>query len=127
MNKTLTVALLAGAISASVFARDVNVRDFGAKGDGVTFDTESVQRAIDECSSSGGGRVVLSGGVFRIRPIRLKSGVDLHIDIDARILGSNDWKDYPNKGDMRHVDSSKLPRARDAALITADEARGIAI
>ena len=42
---------------------DVNVRDFGAVADGVTNNAESIQRAIDACFASGGGRVVLSDGI----------------------------------------------------------------
>lgn len=109
------------------FARDYDVHTYGAKGDGATFDTAAVQRAIDACSAAGGGRVVLDGGVFLVKPIRLKSGVELHLEANARLLGSGDWRDYPNRGDLKHVDSAKLPRGRDAALVSADEAENIAI
>ena len=118
-------AFLTGAAPAA--ARDFDPREYGAAGDGVTFDTEAVQRAIDDCSAAGGGRVTLARGVFLVKPLMLKSGVELHLAAAARLLGSPDWRDYPNRGTLRHLESSKLPRGRDSALITADEARNIAI
>lgn len=103
-------------------------RDYGAKGDGMAFDTAAVQAAIDACSASGGGTVVLSGGTFLVKPIELKGGVELHLEGDARLLGSGDWRDYPNRDNMRHVVSADiLPRGRDAALIWADEAENVSI
>ena len=126
-QKTTLVAALAAVVSFFAVAADFDVRSYGAKGDGVTFDTEAVQKAIDACAVDGGGRVVLAKGVFLVKPIMLKSGVDLHIARNARLLGSGDWRDYPNRGNLKHVISENMPRARDAALITADEAHGIAI
>ena len=65
-SSILVTVALAAAIAG---AKDVDVRDFGAKGDGVTFDTEAVQKAIDDCSAAGGGRVTLAGGTFLVKPI----------------------------------------------------------
>ena len=115
-------ALIAALALAAAAAGDFDPRDYGAKGDGRTFDTAAVQRAIDECAEAGGGRVVVDGGTYLVKPIRLRSGVELHLASGGRILGSGDWRDYPNRGDMKHVVSAHLPRARDAALIWADEA-----
>lgn len=47
--------------------REVNVRAFGAKGDGVTDDTASIQAAIDSLTNNGvGGVVVFPDGLYRI-------------------------------------------------------------
>ena len=126
MKKTLFFKVAIAASLASS-AKNFDVRSFGAVGDGKSFDTQAVQASIDACSAGGGGRVTLADGVFLVKPLMLKSGVELYIDRSARLLGSGDWRDYPNRGTLRHVDSSKLPRARDAALITADESENIAI
>lgn len=42
-------------------AKDYNVLDFGAVGDGVTDDTQAIRAAVGQCSELG-GRVVLDGG-----------------------------------------------------------------
>jgi polygalacturonase len=62
--------LLAQAAHASV-----NVRDFGAVGDGVTDDSAAIQSAID---ASGGDDVVVSAGNYRIgHAINISSGITI--------------------------------------------------
>ena len=106
---------------------DFNVKDFGAIPDGVTGNTESIQRAIDECTKQGGGRVVLSQGVYKTGSIVLKSNVELHIEAGAVLLGSPNCEDYPEKQGLSHVISENLPRHRNACLIFAENAENIAI
>ena len=76
--RTIYAFFVATALAAAATARDFDPRDYGAKGDGRTFDTAAVQRAIDECAEAGGGRVVVDGGTYLVKPIQLRSGVELH-------------------------------------------------
>jgi polygalacturonase len=69
-----------------------NIRDFGAKGDGVTLDTAAVQAAIDACHRDRGGTVVVPAGTFVIGTLELKSNVTLHLVATAKLLGSADGK-----------------------------------
>ena len=48
--ETIFAALLVALSAHGAF----DVRDFGAKGDGTTMDTSSIQSAIDKCGESGG-------------------------------------------------------------------------
>ena len=71
-----------------------DVRNYGAVGDGKTLNTIAIQKAIDDCVSSGGGRVLVSGGIYLIGSITIGSGVDLHITETAILLGSGNCDDY---------------------------------
>jgi hypothetical protein len=51
---------------ANRFADVVNVKDFGAVGDGVTDDTVAIQAAINAASSINGGAIIFPSGSFRI-------------------------------------------------------------
>lgn len=112
-------------LKAKPFSLDL-VKDYKAASDGVTMVTEKLQEAIDDVSEQGGGRVVLRGGVFLSGPVKLKDGVELHIEKGATLLASPKLTDFPNV-EMKHVDTQALPRWRNAAFIYADEARDIAI
>ena len=104
-----------------------DIRDFGAIGDGVTLNTVAIQSAIDECARDGGGRVLLTHGIFMSGSLRLRNGVDLHIDHTAALLGSPRVEDYPEKTDIRHVNTQMLPRWRNASFIFAEECENISI
>ena len=72
----------------------LNVRDFGAKGDGQTKDTVAIQQAIDRCNVLGGGEVIVPAGNYLTGAIALRSNVMLRLEKDAVIMGSPDLKDY---------------------------------
>ncbi|MGH9607857.1 MAG: glycoside hydrolase family 28 protein [Terracidiphilus sp.] len=73
----------------------LNVRDLGATGDGKTKDTEALQQTIDRCSVLGGGSVTVPAGDYLTGTLVLHSGVTLHIEDGASLLGSPDMADYP--------------------------------
>lgn len=76
--------VFSSAFSAGVY----NVRDYGAKGDGVKLDHVAINRAIDSCVAGGGGQVLVPAGTYLCGSIRLKSHVDLHLSAGARIVGA---------------------------------------
>lgn len=53
-----------------------NIVDFGAKGDGITDNTQFINRTIEACSLRGGGTVIIPGGTFLTGSILLKSKVN---------------------------------------------------
>lgn len=90
----------------------LNVRRFGARGDGVNNDTASVEAAIMACPE--GGTVYLDAGDYLCAPIFLKSNIRIHLDEGARILGLADRSAYPVlpgmvRGDEYFADMSDCP------------------
>lgn len=71
-----------------------NVKTFGAKGDGVTLDTRSIQHAIDKAYENKGGVVNVSSGTYLIGTLILKDNIELHLEPGATLLGSSNYKDY---------------------------------
>ena len=83
-----------------------SVLDYGAKPDGRTLNTKSIQRAIDDAFQSGGGTVHVPSGMFLTGRIDLKSRVTLYLDAGSTLLGSASLGDYADaNGDMhqRHL------------------------
>lgn len=72
-----------------------NVRDYGAIGDGKTFDTHAIQNTINNCNEAGGGVVFFPAGYkFLTGTIFLKDNIHIHLDGNSVILGSTDIDDY---------------------------------
>ena len=65
---------------------EVNVRDFGAVGDGVTLDTQAIQRAIAYLHRQGGGRVIVPAGRYLTGSLALLSHINLHLDSPQSVL-----------------------------------------
>jgi polygalacturonase len=73
----------------------LNIRDYGATGDGITKDTAAIQQAIDRCSLFGGGEVLIPAGNYLTGAIQLRSRTLLRLAPDATLTGSPNMDDYP--------------------------------
>lgn len=69
--------------------RGYDVRDFGAKGDGKTLDTDSINKAIEAAHAAGGGTVHFPAGTYLTFSIRLKSNIALYLDQGSTILAAD--------------------------------------
>jgi polygalacturonase len=86
----ITFLLLSLSISAN---QQLNVRDFGAVGDGKSNDTFAIQKAIDSGSESK-KIVFFPEGEFKIGPVFLHSNSVLELSDFAVLKGSTDTIDY---------------------------------
>ena len=127
----LTIALVCGVLGwmvTSAFGSDVkgagwlDVKKFGATGDGVTKDTVAIQSAIDACAP--GGFVWVHDGTFLSATIRLKSNLTLFIDPTATLLGSGNTNDYPV---LNPPTDNGQKHACDRALVYAEGCTNVVI
>ncbi len=71
----------------------LNVKDFGAKGDGVQDDTKYIQAAILSCPKN--SRVLVPKGTYRITSLFLKSNINLEIAKGAELKADTERFAYP--------------------------------
>lgn len=77
------------------FKKDtVNIISFGAKGDGIFLNTQSINKAIASLSSKGGGVVLIPSGLWLSGPLELKSNINLHLKRDAILQFTDDFSQY---------------------------------
>lgn len=74
--------------------KDFVITKYGAVEGGEAMCTEAFRKAIEACSKSGGGRVVVPKGTFLTGAIHLKSNVNLFVSEGATIKFSKEGKDY---------------------------------
>ncbi|RZM20996.1 MAG: glycoside hydrolase family 28 protein, partial [Pedobacter sp.] len=84
-----------GAASFPQGTKQYTVNDYGAKPDTTKVSTKAIQKAIDACAAKGGGIVVFKPGTYVTGAVFIKSNVQLRIDKDVLILGSQNFDDYP--------------------------------
>ena len=75
-------------------AATISVREHGAFGDGQNLDTAAIQKSIDACAQRGGGQVFFPSGRYLSGSIHLRSGVTLHLEAGARLVGTTNLVDY---------------------------------
>lgn len=71
----------------------LNVRDFGARGDGVQNDTLYIQAAILSCPKD--SRVLIPAGTYRITSLFLKSDLNLELAKGAELIAETDRSLFP--------------------------------
>jgi polygalacturonase len=76
-------------IAAEQRAHWLDVRTFGARGDGNRIDTAAINAAIAAASRAGGGTVYFPAGTYASYTIRLQSNVTLYLEQGATILAAS--------------------------------------
>lgn len=71
----------------------LNVREFGARGDGIQDDTGFIQAAVMACPSQ--GRVLVPEGTYRITSLFLKDGLRLELAKGAVLSAETDRTKFP--------------------------------
>lgn len=90
---SMPTAMVAEAATPSGLQLDV--KNYGAVGDGVANDTVALQRTLDRCAVLGGGEVLVPAGKYLTGAIQLRSKVMLRLAQDAALIGSESFDDYP--------------------------------
>lgn len=71
-----------------------NILDYGAVSGNENINTVAIQNAIDDCTTNGGGTVIIPSGKFISGTLYLKSNVELHLEMGAELQASTNREDY---------------------------------
>ena len=118
----LAFAAILSALPVMAGGRNVDISKMGAKEGPGKDNAPVIQKAVDKVSQAGGGTVTVPAGEFLTGPIELKSGVELHLEMGARLVGIADIKAY----DRAHLVLDGV-QSEYSALIYAYRQRDIAV
>ena len=121
--KGLLLAAALVLLSACSGGRNIDITKVGAKAVSGKDNAAAIQKAIDKLSAQGGGTVTVPAGEFLTGPIELKSGVELHLEMGAKLLGIASIDAY-EKAHWVRSDGWKSPHS---GLIYANGQENIAI
>jgi polygalacturonase len=98
--------------------RQFVVKEYGAVGDGVADDTQSIQKAIEDANMVGGGTIVLQGGVFLSGPLRMANRTCLYISEGAilKMLPYGEYSAKAGKGGSRYNALVHASSVHDVAI-----------
>jgi len=122
-----TGVVFATPVDAEHKTRGINVKDYGAKGDGATDDTAAIQRAVNDCGS--GETVYIPDGTYLINAVTsiiMKNDMTLRLSDDATLQatptsdGSYSVIYMSNKTDVNIV-GGKIRGERDKHLGTSGQ------
>lgn len=87
---------LVGHLATAAF----DVTDFGAVGDGITYDTSAVRKAAEAVTRAGGGTLLFpfstgSNSTYLTGAFNISSHTYVHIEPGATVLGSTRGVDWP--------------------------------
>lgn len=96
---------------------NTSIVEYGAAAGKVVKSTAAIQTALDACVRTGGGTVSIPAGEFLSGPLRMGSGVHLHLEAGATLWASPDPEDYGGRAEEKGV----------GVFLSASEARQIQI
>jgi polygalacturonase len=111
-------------VQVPMFKKDtLNITRFGAKSDGLTLNTDAINKTIEACSKQGGGVVLIPQGIWLTGPIVLQSNVNLYVSRAALLQFTADKTQYPMiEG---HFEGKKT--VRNQAPISGTDLENVAI
>ncbi len=106
--------------------RQFKLTDYGAVGDGTTFNTAAFTKAVADITKAGGGHLIVPPGVYLTLPFALTSHMDLHLDAGAKLQFPDNFTDYgiPTPD---HATRENLFGSVPQALISGNRLTDIAI
>jgi polygalacturonase len=111
-------------IQQPVFKKDTfSIVGYGARADGITLNTKSINDAIADCSKKGGGVVLVPPGLWLTGPLVLQSNVNLHISRAAVLQFTDDFNQYP----LVEGNYEGKPSMRNQSPISGTNLQNIAI
>ena len=99
--RTMLCACALALLPLTAMAKDYQAVAFGAKSDGITLNTRSIQQAIDYIAAQGGGRLIFYVGRYLTGSVELKSNVTLVVQ-EGAVLGASPSV-YDQKGAPRRA------------------------
>lgn len=127
VNTLLAICIL--LCTSCALQKEYNILDYGAVGDGIVINTSAIQQAINECSSKGGGKVIIPKGTYLSGTIYMKDNVTIYLSKDAILKGSSSFLDYPDNK-VKYKNSFSHPSNKEfgnKALLFGERIKNIAI
>jgi lysophospholipase L1-like esterase len=118
-------AVLFGLLAAGVAnaaPKNILANNYGAKGDGTTLATTSIQKALDAAAKIH-GTVTFNPGTYLTGSLFLKSGITLDVPEGATLIGSENLNDYP----MIPTRIAGIEMAWPAALVNVRDQHNVTI